>query len=384
MVKLNGVTRIIAAVAVLALIVAAILMMTGGGDKKYVTALFPRTISLYEGSEVKILGVAVGKVESVDPAGTAVKVRFWYEAKHKVPADADAVLIAPAIVGDRFIQLTPAYTSGDTLADGAELGLDRTEVPLELDQIYQNIDDLTVALGPEGANKNGALSRLIDTTASNFGGTGQQFHETIENLGRLTTTLSNNKDELFGAAAEIERFVKALARNDQTVRDFTDSLAAASGVLEEERDDLRGALANLGTAMKEVSTFVRDNKDALSKNIKGLNVIAKVLVKQRDALDEILTVAPQALDNLYHTYNNRSGTLDTRANLAENLHDVVTRPDVVLCGLIGQIDGSGQLCNLLTGALGRAAALNKAKSTMVVEVEHIDKTLGGLLEADGS
>jgi len=250
MVKLNGVTRIIAAVAVLALIATAFLMLTGGTEKKYVTALFPRTISLYEGSEVKILGVAVGKVDSVEPSGTAVKVRFWYDAKHQVPADADAVLIAPAIVGDRFVQLTPAYTSGDTLPDNAELGLDRTEVPLELDEIYQNIDDLTVALGPEGANKDGALSRLLDTTASTFGGTGQQFHETIENLGRLTTTLSNNKDELFGTAAEIERFVKALADNDQTVRDFTDSLAAASGVLEEERDDLRGALANLGTAMK--------------------------------------------------------------------------------------------------------------------------------------
>lgn len=379
MAKLNGVTRIIALVAVALLIVAAVLFMGGGGEKKYVTALFPRTVSLYEGSEVKILGVSVGQVETVEPAGTAVKVRFWYDAKHQVPADADVVLIAPAIVGDRFLQLTPAYTGGAELPDGAELGLDRTEVPLELDQIYQNIDDLMVALGPEGANKDGALSRLLDTTAGNFAGNGQQFHESIENLGRLTTTLEANKDNLFGAAREIERFVSALQRNDQTVRDFTDSLAAASGVLEGERDDLRAALANLGTAMREVSTFVRDNKDALSKNIKGLNTISKVLVKQRAALDEILTVAPLALNNLYHTYNPTAGTLDTRANLGEALGDVTTRPDVVLCGLLGQVDGSGQICNLLTGALGRAAALNKSKASDVVVVEHIDKTLGGLI-----
>ncbi|HET7688921.1 MAG TPA: MCE family protein [Nocardioidaceae bacterium] len=379
MAKLNGVTRIIALVAVGLLVVAALLLMRDGTDKRYVTALFPRTVSLYEGSDVKILGVSVGQVETVEPAGTAVKVRFWYDAKHKVPADADVVLIAPAIVGDRFLQMTPAYTGGDELANNAELGLDRTEVPLELDQIYQNIDDLMVALGPEGANKDGALSRLLDTTASNFAGNGAQFRESIENLGRLTSTLEANKDNLFGAAREIERFVSALQRNDQTVRDFNDSLAAASGVLEDERDDLRAALANLGVAMREVSTFVRDNKEALSKNIKGLNTISKVLVKQRDALDEILTVAPQALDNLYHTYNPTAGTLDTRANLGENLADVTTRPDVVLCGLLGQVDGSGQICNLLTGALGRAAALNKSHANDVVVVEHIDKTLGGVI-----
>jgi phospholipid/cholesterol/gamma-HCH transport system substrate-binding protein len=348
---ITGMSRIVTALVVVALVAVMFLVLTGGGDKKYVTASFPRTVSLYEGSDVRILGVSVGKVESVEPSGTSVKVRFWYDAKYDVPADANAVLIAPAIVGDRFVQLAPVYKGGAKLADNAVLGLDRTQVPLELDEIYQSIDDLTVALGPHGANQDGALTRLLDTTAGNFAGQGQQFHETIENLGRLTSTLSNNKDELFGTATEIERFVKALAANDKTVRDFNDSLASAAGVLAGERADLSAALHNLGGAMKEVSTFVRENKDALSKNIKGLNVIAKILVKQRAALDEVLKVAPTTLDNLYHAYNNRTGTLDTRANLAE-----------------------------LTGALGRSAALAKGgRAVPTVEVEHIDKSLGGLL-----
>ncbi len=375
--KSIGTSRVITTLLVAALVVGGFLLLTGGGDKKYVTASFPRTVSLYDGSDVRILGVSVGKVESVEPSGTSVKVRLSYDAKYDVPADVNALLIAPAIVGDRFVQLAPVYTGGPKLANRAVLGLDRTEVPLELDQIYQSIDDLTVALGPDGANKDGALTRLLDTTASNFAGQGQQFHDTFENLGKLTGTLANNKDELFGTAREIQRFVKVLARNDKTVRNFNDSLASASGVLEAERADLAAALRNLGVAMQEVSGFVRENKNALSKNIKGLNVVTKVLVKQRAALNEVLKVAPQALDNLYHTYNNTTGTLDTRANLGENLADVQTRPDVVLCGMLGQIDGSGQICKLLTG---RAAALGKGGgSRPVVEVEHIDKTLGGLL-----
>jgi phospholipid/cholesterol/gamma-HCH transport system substrate-binding protein len=380
MTRMNRLSRLVSILVVVALLATAFLVLRGAGEKKYVTASFPRTVSLYEGSDVRILGVPVGKVESVTPSGTSVKVKLWYDGKYSVPADASAVLISPAIVGDRFVQLAPAYKSGAKLPNNAVLGLDRTEVPLELDQIYQSIDDLTVALGPQGANKEGALTNLLDTTAANFAGQGQQFRETIRNLGKLTGTLANNKDELFGTAAEVERFVKALADNDQTVRDFNDSLASASGVLEGERADLAAALHNLGLAMKQVSTFVRDNKDALSKNIKGLNVISKVLVRQRAALDEVLKVAPQTLDNLYHTYNNSAGTLDTRANLAEALNDVTTRPDVVLCGLIGQVDPTGAICKLIQGGAGRAAAFNKpGRVKPTVEVEHIDKTLGGLL-----
>ena len=80
-------------------------------------------------------------------------MKFHYDSKYKVPADAKAVVISPSIVGDRFIQLTPAYDGGQALPDNARLGLDRTATPLELDQIFGSINDLTKALGPEGANK---------------------------------------------------------------------------------------------------------------------------------------------------------------------------------------------------------------------------------------
>ena len=57
------------------------------------------------------------------PAGR-VRVKFWWEAKHKVPANAKAVIASPSIVADRYIQLTPAYSKGDVMADGAEIPLD--------------------------------------------------------------------------------------------------------------------------------------------------------------------------------------------------------------------------------------------------------------------
>lgn len=385
----RGINPALVAGLVLVLLVGAALLLLPGNDQKQVTAEFPRTISLYKGSDVKILGVAVGKVDEVDPSGTKVVVKFHYDSKYKVPADAKAAVISPSIVGDRFIQLTPAYTKGAVLQDNARLGLDRTATPLELDQIFGSITDLTTALGPDGANKPdqsgaGALTRLLDSTAKNFGGQGVQFNKTLHNLSELTKTLADNKDELFGTLSEVENFTNTLAKNDDTVRRFNDSLASGAQLLADERQDLAAVLQNLSVAMTQVKGFVADNKSLLSSNIKELNQLSKVLVKNRNALDETLTNAPVALNNLFLAYDEKAGTLDTRSNAGETANKLTSRPSVVLCAMLPDLCGdSGPLPSVIKAlGLPRSGALTDPGTSATREVEPIDRTLGGLVEVD--
>ncbi|WP_082533703.1 MCE family protein [Marmoricola sp. Leaf446] len=393
--KLNP---IIAVILVVALVAAALALFWPGSDKRTVTADFPRTVSLYEGSDVRILGVPVGKVEKVTPVGEAVRVKLQYDAKYKLPADAKAVVVAPSIVGDRYVQLTPAYTGGDQLPDDAKLGLDRTATPLELDEIFSSINDLTVALGPEQSNRPrdngvGPLTRLLDSTARNLGGQGVEFNKTLKNVGELTQTLSDNKDELFGSLAQVQDFTSTLAANDQTVRQFNDSLAGGANLLADERQELAAVLKSLGIAMAEVRTFIRENKGALSRNIAGLNRITKTLVKRRAALDETLQYAPGALNNLFLAGNTDTGTLDVRDNVGEIFDLLSTQPATAICALIGGGDAQKQACDALkgvlepaTGAAATSAAAPRATpfegdpSTAPRIIEPVDRSLGGLVE----
>jgi phospholipid/cholesterol/gamma-HCH transport system substrate-binding protein len=373
--------RALVPAVIVALLVAAAITMFRGEDTKTLTAHFPRTISVYEGSDVRVLGVPVGKVDSVTPSGTDVVVKMSYDADVKIPADAKAAIVAPSIVGDRFVQLTPVYTGGDVIADGEVLDEDRTAVPLELDQIYSSLDDLTVALGPTGANRNGALSDLLESTAENFGGQGAKFHQTIEDFSRLSQTLDDNKDELFGSARELEGFIGTLADNDKTVRAFNQSLSDVSSMLSGERQELSASLRNLATALGHVSSFVKENRDSLGRNISGLNRVSKVLVKQRDALDEILDDAPLALNNLALTYNPQAGTLDTNANIGELINQIGSDPSTLLCGLVSQADDSGALCDLIQQTVPRPATLGGGKNART-SGDRYDRTLGGLVGAD--
>ena len=367
--------RVAVPAVIVLLLVAAAFTMFRGDDAKTLTAHFPRTISIYEGSDVRVLGVPVGTVDKVTPSGTDVVVTLHYDADVQVPDDAKAVIVAPSVVGDRFVQLTPVYDGGAVLADGATLSEDRTAVPLELDQIYTSIDDLTVALGPTGANKKGALTDLLESTAANFGGQGAKFNTTIKDFSRLSKTLDDNKDELFGSARKLEGFIGTLATNDKTVRRFNDSLSNVSEMLSGERTELSQALANLSTALGQVSSFVKENRDVLGRNISGLNRVSKVLVKRRGELDQILDSAPLALNNLALTYNPEAGTLDTNANIGELVNQITGDPSTLLCGIVGQADSSGALCNLVKQALGRSAPNGKTSG------DSFDPTLGGLLKS---
>jgi phospholipid/cholesterol/gamma-HCH transport system substrate-binding protein len=365
---------LIPGVLVVLLLAFAVTLFTGE-DRKELVAHFPRTVSVYEGSDVRVLGVPVGTVDKVEPSGTDVVVTISYPADVKLPAEAKAVIVAPSVVGDRFIQMTPAYPGkGAVLADNAVLDESRTAVPLELDDIYKSLDGLVVALGPDGANKDGALSDLLMQTAKNFSGQGEKFNQTIQDFSKLTGTLDNNRDELFDTAKRLEGFVNTLAKNDKTVRSFNQSLSGVSSMLADERQELAASLKNLSIAMGQVSTFVKDNQASLSRNIKGLNKVAKILVRQRRALDESLKVIPVALVNLGFTYNPQSGTLDTRANLTEILNQIGSNPGTVLCGIVN----NPQACNLIQQALPRAGALDTAGR---VKIEPYDPTLGGLVEA---
>ncbi len=369
------------AVIAILLVGGIVWFFSGDGGSKTVTAYFPRTVSVYEGSDVRVLGVSIGQVEEVTPEGTRVKVVMRYDDEFKIPEDAEAVIVSPSVVGDRYVQLTPAYKSGPVMADNTVLDLQDTAVPLELDEIYQSLDDLTVALGPNGANSEGALTDLLEVTAENFDGQGEKFHQTIEDFGELSGTLENNKEELFSSARQLQAFIETLADNDSTVRDFNQSLGDVSQLLSEERDELSAALRNLGVALDQVGTFVKTNRDVLGRNISGLNRVSKVLVKQRGALDEILKAGPLALNNLALAFNPQAGTLDTNANVGNLEGEIESNPGLFLCALISANDPNGELCDLINGiGLPRSGLFGAGTGSWSDDV--YDPTLNGLVEVD--
>jgi len=329
----------------LALLLAAVLVVGvaaagaavaagGGGGTQHLTAYFTRTIGLYQGNDVRILGVKVGTIDKLTVEGTRVKVEMSYDGKYKLPEDVQAVVVPPSVVSDRFIQLTPAYTGGRVLGDNEVLDTDRTQVPLEFDEIFRNLDELNRALGPEGANKHGALSRLVDISAKNLAGNGDELNGALKQFSAAISTLAGSRTDLFATVRQLQQFSSTLAANDGGVRALNSNLAKVGNQLAGERQDLGAALANLATALQLVNGFVADNRNALTGDIHGLTKVTSVLSKEKEALKEIIDMAPYALSNLALAGDPKAHTLDTKDDPQGPLTQPIG-PNGLICQVLG-------------------------------------------------
>ncbi|MEV7127475.1 MCE family protein [Streptomyces sp. NPDC093260] len=314
----TGRARLLAAALALA-VVAAGLAAAGAFDSTgtRLTAYFDRAVGIYAGSDLRILGVRAGRVTSVHPQGTQVRVELAVDEGVKVPKGARAVIVAPSIVADRFVQLTPAYHDGPALADGAVLPASGNRTPVEIDQLYASVTDLSKALGPDGANSTGALSDLLRTGAANLDGNGAAIGDSVEQFGKAAKTLNGSSDNLFTTLSRLQTFTTMLKDKDTDVRTAQERLDTVVGFFADNKDDLAGALKELGTALAQVKRFIADNRGELKKNVDKLVPITQTLVRQRASLAEALDVAPLAASNVVGAYDPDTRSLDGRANLNE-------------------------------------------------------------------
>ncbi|WP_414942111.1 MCE family protein [Amycolatopsis sp. cmx-11-51] len=311
-------SRFVTLALVLALtVVGGLWWIFSGSGLDRVTVYFSRAVGVYSGSDVRVLGVRVGQVESVTPEGEQVKVVLTVDGSTPIAVDSGVLVVAPSVVADRYVQFTKLTRSGNRLGDGAVIPVERTGTPVELDQLYSSLDTLAKALGPKGANADGALSELLRTGAKNLQGNGKPFNESVRNFADLARTLSGNSESLFATVDELQRFTSMLATNDRNVSEVNKQLASVTGTLARNKDELAGALKGLGGALAEIQKFIRDNRALIKSNVDKLAVTTGTLVDKRAALAETLDTIPLAVTNVLEAVDPKTGKLQSRGNLLE-------------------------------------------------------------------
>jgi phospholipid/cholesterol/gamma-HCH transport system substrate-binding protein len=249
-----------------------------------------------------VLGVSVGKVDSIKVKGTSVEVRMSYDGDVTLPKDVHALIVPPSIVGDRFVQLSPAYETGAVLPDDARLGLSRTGVPVELDETYAALDKFAQGLGPNGANKDGALSRLVTATAQNITGHGAAFNEAIRELAGAISTLAGSSGDINSTVTNLSALTGTLAGKDAQLRALVTNLASVGAELNGQRDDISSSVVELQQALGDVEEFVKDNRAAIRTSINGVKDVSGVLARRSTELEQLVDLAPVGLTSLANIY----------------------------------------------------------------------------------
>ncbi|ORB19073.1 mammalian cell entry protein [Mycolicibacterium moriokaense] len=299
------------------------------GSRTHVVAYFDNTNGLFRGDEVRILGVPVGVIESIEPLPEQVRVKFWVDSKYKVPADAKAAIVSPQLITSRAIQLVPAYTSGPVMPDGAVIPMERTAVPVEWDDLRQQLEKLTEALQPTAPSDVSALGAFINTAADNLRGQGKNIRDTIVTMSQALSVLGDHSSDIFGTIRNLSVVVSALQDSASLLQQLNSNLASVTGALTVDPDAVGNAVEDIESAVAATTRFITENHEALGTAGDKLSSISTAVRESTGEIKQALHVFPNVAANYPNIVQPTQAAL-TGALVATNF----ANPISFLCGAI--------------------------------------------------
>lgn len=321
-----------------------------------ITAYFPTATSIYAGDEVRVSGVKIGTIASIEPEGTQTKMTLKVDRDVPIPADAKAVVVAPNLVAARYVQLAPAYRAGGgpTMADNTVIPADRTAVPVEWDEVKDQLMRLATELGPKADVSGTSVSRFIDSAANAMDGNGDKLRATIAQLSGAARIFAEGSGNIVDIVKNLQVFVTALRDSKEQIVLFQNRLASLTSVVNDNRTDLDAALSNLSVAMTDVQRFVAGSRDQTSEQIQRLSNLTQILVDNKMAFENLLHIMPNAIANFNNIYYPNGGAVTGAFSLAN-----FANPVYFFCGLIGGVANTTapETAKLCAQYLGPAAKL---------------------------
>ncbi len=336
-----------AAVVLVGLIVAGAGLIVGNAffGPKTITAYFTTATAIYPGDDVRVSGVKVGSIKSIQAQGTRAKLSLHVDHDVPIPADAKAVIVAQNLVAARYVQLTPAYRdSGPVMADGTVIPVERTAVPVEWDDVKAQLMRLATELGPKSDVSGTSVGRFIDSAANALEGNGDKLHQTVAQLSGVGRILADGSGNIVDIIRNLQTFVTALRDSNTQIVQFNNRLATLTSVVNDSRSELDAALTNLSTAVGEVQRFIAKTRNQTSEQVARLADVTQNLVDHHMALENVLHVAPNAFANFYNAYNP-----DTRSLIGQFAFNFFANPVTFVCSQIEAIENvtateTGKLC----------------------------------------
>ena len=356
----------IAAVALAIALVAgaAFLVSSVFFGPKTITAYFPSATGIYPGDEIRVSGVKVGTIDSITPEGTQAKMTLKVDRDVPVPAEAKAVIVAQNLVAARYVQLAPAYRSGDgpTMGDGGVIPSERTAVPVEWDDVKTQLMRLATELGPKSDSPNAvsdtSVNRFIDSAANALGnGNGEKLRETLAQLSGVARVFAEGSGNIVDIIKNLQLFVSTLRDSKDQIVLFENRLATLTSVLNDNRSDLDAALKNLSVAITEVQRFVAGTRNQTAEQIQRLGNLTQVLVDNRLAFENVLHITPNAIANFNNIYYPNGGSVTGAFSLVN-----FSNPVQAICGMIGAVEN--------TTAAGDGEAVRAVLRSGVAAAEH--------------
>lgn len=305
------------AVAVLVVAVSGIAMSAcgvigGQGDGYELTARFDRAVGLYEGSKVRVIGIDVGRVTGVEPEGDGVTVTLEIESGTKIPADASATIVPLSLLGERYVQIGPVDTGqGPTLEPGDEIA--DTRVPAEFDELLRGLQDVTGAIDPDSA------SDLITEMATLLDGQGEEISSLLEEGAGAVEIVADKATEIGDIVESIAGLSAALRDRTGSVEELLRNYNLLAEVLVANRNDLDATITQLDRAVVALTGLLERHGQDLPADVEVLTQVGSTLEINIDRLHATLADTVRLFETAQRAYDPERRMLRVNNQLNQSL-----------------------------------------------------------------
>ena len=303
--------RLVAVVALAGLALPSCSIVGGGGGGYKLTAWFDKTVSLYPASDVRVLGLAAGKVKTVKAVGSRVRVELTVKKDVPVPADVHATIVPLSLIGERYVQLFPAWTNGQARARNNDvIPLERTEIPVEPDEALAALKQFLDSLDPD------ATGRLVKNAAADLQGNGQSLNDTIAGLGQLASTLADKDVQIGHIIDQFDQFTTSLSTRETQLGRVMDEFANLTGLLAQERRTVESVVANLSSVSTNALDLVSLHAAGLDKDLTELTRLLQSVKVNIGQVEQLLDAGPLLTTGLKNAYSPAYHRIDLRTQLS--------------------------------------------------------------------
>ncbi|MFE7424465.1 MCE family protein [Streptomyces sp. NPDC057545] len=281
------------ATTVLALSVAN----TGVGGTSSYKARFTDVTGLVVGDSVRIAGVKVGQVESIEVADRRLaEVGFTVRKGRGLPASATASIKYLNMVGQRYIDLDRgAGPVGESLAAGSTIPVSRTTPALDLTQLFNGFQPLFEGLSPPDVNE---LAGSIVQVLQGEGGTVDSI---LQHVGSLTGTIAA-KDKAIGEVIEnLNTVLKTVNDREAGFDDLVVTLRKLVSGFAGDREPLGRAVTAMGALTTVTADLLDDGRGPLKDDIRQLGRLSERLADNTPQIENFLRRTPAKMTAITRT-----------------------------------------------------------------------------------
>jgi phospholipid/cholesterol/gamma-HCH transport system substrate-binding protein len=295
---------VIAALAV-AVIVLAMVFLGGNGGHKY-TLVFQNAGQLVPDNQVLIGGSPAGTVESIELTDDNL-AEVHVEVDQQLHEGTTAEIRATSLSGvaNHYVSISPAPNSNEPLDDGAELGLDATTTPVDIDQFFNTF--------PPKVRK--GLSDFIRGNAAIYSGQGKNANDAYKYFGSALNRAGAFAGELNADDQLLSRFVVSSARLTTAVAGRGEQLSSAIGNANTAFDAIASQTAAFDASLRRLPPVLRQS------NTTFVNLRAAL-----DDLEPLVNTAKPATKNLAPFLAELRPVFQKLVPFTHNLRLVVSRP----------------------------------------------------------